>query len=171
MSIPKLILYGAGVVVASAAAAFLVALLLIPSERSFVNEVVIDAPPEQVWAVINDRERFPEWQRKVKSVETVNANSWLEHIDGSADPLRFTVAADEQPSRMEFHYSMGDSFSGHWKGEAVAQGSGTRLKTTDSYSADGSLTKVLIYAFFDLDSFAKEWNAQLKTRVEDLKGK
>ncbi|MBK9154446.1 MAG: SRPBCC family protein [Chloracidobacterium sp.] len=171
MSVPKLLAIVTGCVLAAAAVAILVAVLIIPAERSFVNEVVIDAPPEKVWAVINDRERFPEWQAKVKSVDTVDAKTWLEHIEGSADPLRFAVAVDERPRRMEFHYTMGDSFSGHWRGETVAEGPGTRLTTTDSYKAEGSLTKVLIYAFFDMENFAKDWNAQLKSRVESLNGK
>jgi len=171
MSVSRLILVCTGGVFIAAAAAMLVAVLLVPAERSFVNEVVIDAPPDQVWFVINDRERFPEWQAKVKRVEIVDAKTWVEHIDGSPDPLRFSVALDERPDRMEFHYMMGGSFSGHWKGEAVAHGSGTRLRTTDSYAANGSITKVLIYAFFDMDNFAKDWNAQLKSRSEGLNGK
>jgi hypothetical protein len=75
---------------------------------------------------------------------------------------------DDRPARMQFHYTMGDQFAGHWSGEIVPTANGVKLTTKDSYTADGRLTKLLIYAFFDLDRFAKEWNAKLKARVESL---
>jgi uncharacterized membrane protein len=147
-------------------AAFLIAGLLVPSERSSVNEVEIEAPPERVWQVMEERSKYAEWQTNLTKVEVIDEKNWVEYPKDSPDPLKFTETRDERPRQMEFAYTMGSSFAGKWSGDATPSASGTHLKTTDSYSADGWLTKILVYMFFDYDKFAKDWNNKLKQRVE-----
>jgi uncharacterized protein YndB with AHSA1/START domain len=140
--------------------------LLIPEERSFTNDIEINAPAERVWQVIADRSKFTEWQPNLTKVEIVDDKNWTEYPKDSPEPLKFSQAADERPNRMQFGYTMGDTFAGKWTGEITPTASGIRLKTVDSYLAKGWLTKILIYAFFDMDKFAKDWNGKLKQRVE-----
>ncbi|MGH9947857.1 MAG: SRPBCC family protein [Pyrinomonadaceae bacterium] len=159
---------GIGVLALVSVAGLFIAGAMISESQSFTNEVEINASEDRVWEVINDRDRFTEWQDQLKKVEVVDEIHWTEYPKDSPEPLKFMVAADERPDKMEFHYTMGNDFTGHWKGELTPIESGVKLRTTDSYSTDGMLTKILIYAFFDLDSFAKDWNGKLKTRVESL---
>ncbi len=168
MKILKFLLIAVGMIVLVCIGAFIAAGLTIPASQSFTNEVEINAPAEKVWEVITDKKRYAEWQTHLEKIEITDDKNWVEYPKGSPEPLRFILANDERPTKMEFHYTMGDSFSGHWKGEMTPTVAGVKLKTTDSYSALGWLTKILIYAFFDMGSFAKDWNAQLKTRVESL---
>src|SRR2546422_206653 len=58
----KIILLAFAAIIVLCGAAFVVAGLLIPAERSFTNEVEINAPAEVVWAVVNDRDKYTEWQ-------------------------------------------------------------------------------------------------------------
>jgi uncharacterized protein YndB with AHSA1/START domain len=168
MKILKVFLIAAVVFVLLLAGIFVVAGLLIPAEQSFANEVEINAPAESVWQVITDKDRYTEWQTQLTKVERIDDKTWVEYPKDSPEPLRFTLAKDERPSRMEFSYTMGDSFTGNWKGEVTPTTSGVKLKTVDSYAAQGWLTKILIYTFFDMGSFASDWNGTLKTRVETL---
>lgn len=149
--------------------AFLAAGLLMPAEKSFSNEIEINAPAETVWQVVTDKGRYTEWQSGIIKVNVIDEKNWVEHIKDSQEPLRFTLGADRRPESMEFNYSMGDSFHGHWKGDITPTVTGVRLKTTDGYRVDGWISKILIGTFFDLDSFAKDWNSKLKARVESLK--
>ncbi len=141
----------------------------IPAERSFTNEIDINAPAEKVWEVVTDRARYTEWQPNLTRVEIVDDKNWVEYPKDSPDPLRFTLAKDERPSQMEFAYKMGDGFDGRWAGSITPSVTGVRLKTVDSYTAKGTKMKILIGMFFDLDKFAKEWNGRLKERVEKIK--
>lgn len=168
MKVLKIFLFAIGLLVLILAAAIVIAGIAIPAGQSFENEIEINAPAERVWQVITDKSRYTEWQDQLDKVDVIDDKSWVEYPKGSPEPLKFSIASDERPSRMEFHYTMGDSFSGHWKGEITPSPSGVKLKTTDSYSTQGWLTKIMIYAFFDLGSFARDWNARLKTRVESL---
>lgn len=148
--------------------AFAAAGLAVQAEASFVNDVEINAPVERVWYVVTDKGKYTEWQTNLSRVEITDEENWVEYPKDSPEPLKFSLATDARPEWMEFHYTMGDTFSGHWKGEATSTSAGTHLKTTDSYKADGWVTKILIWLFFDYDLFAKDWNKKLKAQVENL---
>jgi len=168
MKILKFLLIAIALIVLICIGAFIVAGLTVPASQSFVNEVEINAPAEKVWEVIADKKRYTEWQTQLDKVEVTDERNWVEYPKNSPEPLKFMLASDERPGKMEFHYTMGNSLSGHWKGEITPTASGVKLKTTDGYSTQGMLSKILIYTFFDMGSFAKEWNAKLKSRVESL---
>ena len=155
-----LVLLGIGAIISAG--------LLIPAERGFTNEIEINAPVEKVWQVITDKKRYLEWQTQIENVEVIDEKNWIEYPKGVPDPLKFRVANDERPARMEFEYTMGDTYAGKWKGEIIPMGSGVRLRTDDSYHAKSWMTKIFVYTFFDLETFAKDWNTRLKRRVETL---
>lgn len=150
------------------AVAFFAAVILMPSERNFANEVEINAPPEKIWNVILDKERYTEWQTAINKVEKIDERNWIEHPKDAPEPIKFTIAKDARPETMEFHYTMGDSFNGHWKGEMTPTTAGVKLRTTDSYKVEGAIAKVFVGIFFDINTFAKDWNSKLKARVESL---
>ncbi len=150
------------------AAAFVLGGLLIPDGQSFENDIEINASAEEVWQVIADKERYTSWQTSIEKVEKIDDKNWIEYPRNVPEPLRFNLAKDERPTSMEFQYTMGDSFAGQWKGEITPTATGVRLKTTDSYSTRGWPTKIMIYIFLDLNSFAMDWNVKLKERVETL---
>jgi uncharacterized membrane protein len=168
MRVSKVILLVLAAIVVLCGAVFIAAGLLLPAERSFANEVEINAPADIVWQVINDRDKYTEWQPNLTRVEVIDERKWVEYPKNSPESLRFETAKDERPIGMEFKYTMGDSFAGRWRGEIGQTASGVKLKTEDSYSAEGWLTKILVAAFFDMDSFAKDWNQRLKRRAESL---
>jgi len=169
MKVLKILSALVGVFVALIVVAIVAAGALVPAERSFTNEIEINAPAEEVWQVVNDRTKYPEWQTDLTKVEVIDERNWVEYPRDSPEPLRFTLTKDERPGRMEFSYKMGDSFDGKWTGDVTPTATGVRLKTNDSYAAKGTMTKILIGAFFDLDKFAKDWNNTLKERVEKTK--
>jgi hypothetical protein len=168
MKIVKILALTVAVMIVLGLAAFAAAGLLVPAERSFVNEVAINARPETVWNVLNDRSRYTEWQTNLSRVEVVDDRNWIEYPKDSPEPLRFSLAKDERPRRMEFDYSMGDTMRGKWRGEITPTADGVILRTEDTYTANGWLTKIMIAAFFDMDSFAKDWNQKLKQRAESI---
>jgi hypothetical protein len=93
---------------------------------------------------------------------------WVEHPKNSPEPLRFQLREDKRSDSMTIDYSKGDAFTGSWKGEMKESPSGVLLTTRDSYSAKGWISKTMVFLFFDLDKFAKDWNKKLKQRAEGL---
>lgn len=165
----KYLLIAFGILVLICGFGLIIAETTLPAGRKFENEVEINASADKVWEVIADKKRYTEWQTQLEKVEIIDDKNWVEYPKGSPEPLRFMTASDERPARMEFHYTMGPSFSGHWKGELAPTANGVKLKTTDSYQTSGIFSKIMIYMFFDMGTFARDWNAKLKRRVENLR--
>lgn len=166
MRILKKLLIAAAVVILVVTLAIVVAGFLVPAERSFTNEIDINAPPDKVWQVLTDKKRYTEWQTQLERVEITDEQHWIEYPKDAPEPLSFQLEKDSRPASMEFSYSMGNAIHGHWKGEMTPAANGVRLRTTDSYKTNSWLMKLMMAAFFDLDKFAKDWNNKLKQRVE-----
>ena len=138
--------------------------LYIPNERTFTQVTEINAPPETVWKVLNDREKYPEWQNQLEKIEIVNEKEWVEYTPGGK--ILFRLDAAEVPRSMDISYTMVDPFRGSWRGELSGRGDATLLRTTDSTVVNGWLTKIMMYFFFDLEDFATDWNKRLKSEAE-----
>jgi uncharacterized protein YndB with AHSA1/START domain len=171
MTIVKKLLAAVAVVAFVLVAGVAVAGLMMPAEQSFENEIAIDASADEVWQVVTDKTRYTEWQTDLASVEIIDDANWVEYPKSAPEPLRFKLANDSRPGRMEFSYMMGDAMHGHWAGDITPTATGVRLRTVDSYRADGWMMKIVMGMFFDLDSFAKSWNSKLKQRVESTAGR
>lgn len=168
MKVLKKLVIALGVLVLVLIIAVFVAGSLMPAERAFTNEIDINVPAERVWEVITDKQRYTEWQTQLDRVEITDDKNWIEYPRTTPEPLKFHLVDDARPKKMEFEYTMGNAMQGRWVGEVTPGPTGVRLKTVDSYKTDGFLMKILMGAFFDLDSFAKEWNGKLKQRAETL---
>ena len=168
MTIVKKLLVIAAVGVLVVAVAFIVLGFFVPTERSFANEIDIDAPADRVWQVMTDKQRYPEWQDQLDRVEIISDQEWIEYPKNAPEPLRFQLVNDGRPSRMEVSYTMGEAMYGHWSGEMMPTAKGVKLKTIDSYKTNGWFMKIMLATFFDLDAFAKDWNGKLKHRAEAL---
>ena len=59
--------------------AFFSASIVIPAKKTFTQETPIDASRETVWKVLTDRDKYPEWQEKVKKIEVKDEKNWTEY--------------------------------------------------------------------------------------------
>lgn len=162
----KLLYIIAGLILA-AAAAFVAAGIIIPNEKTVTQVTEINASAETVWTVLNDREKYPEWQDQLEKVEVKDEKRWTEVTPGG--PIEFVIDRSDEGRSMDISYSMGESFKGTWRGELSPRGDKQALlRTTDKTVVDGWFTKVMMAMFFDLEDFAREWNAKLKKRAEAI---
>ena len=169
MRILKKLLIAVGLLVLVVILAIVTLGFFVPAERSFTNEIDINAPADKVWQVLDDKQLYTEWQSQLERVEIIDDELWIEYPRNAPEPLAFRLENDNRPSSMEFSYTMGDAIHGHWKGEVTPIDGGVKLRTTDSYRTDSWIMKMMMAAFFDLDAFARDWNRTLKQRVETLR--
>ncbi len=147
---------------------FLAGGLLIPNEKSFTQETEINASRETVWKVLNDREKYPEWQDKLDSVEIKDEKNWVE-VTKDAGPIDFKIVRSEEPKLLELHYSTQSGVAGEWIGELKEVGESKTIVTTRDKSIVNSwIAKIFMSAFFDIEEFAKDWNKKIKARAESI---
>ena len=166
----KLILKGIVILVVIIVVAFAVAAIVIPKKKSFTQETEIEASREIVWKVLNDKEKYTEWQDQLKKVEIKDDKNWTETTTQD-QVLEMTLVSSEEPVSMRLSYKIGEDFRGAWSGELRrVSPTKTIIRTTDSTEIESVIMKVTVAMFFDIEDFAKDWNQKLKKRAESLPG-
>jgi len=139
-------------------------------ENELVTEVLIDAPPAEVWAVLTDFPRYREWNDKI------------DYLDGSATEGVVTriLAAKGTPAEREFFGKVvevveprllasegGDPelFFGQHRWELHPHGAGTRLVNRESFSGPIA-ADVIAEGRETLTKEFTDFNAALKTAIE-----
>jgi ribosome-associated toxin RatA of RatAB toxin-antitoxin module len=89
----------------------------------------IDAPPDVVWNVITDLDRYPEWAEGVRTTEVLEAND-----DGSPHRARFVIDAKVSEITYVIQYAY-DNYDITWnllEGDLISQLDGVyKLYETD----------------------------------------
>ncbi|NNE66749.1 MAG: hypothetical protein HKN33_09285 [Pyrinomonadaceae bacterium] len=166
----KLILKGLVILVVAILVAFASAAVVIPAKKTFTQETPIDASRETVWKVLTERDKYPEWQEKVKKIEVKDEKNWTEFTENT-DPIVFTETSREENVGMRISYSMGEFFKGTWVGEIRRIGPNKSIiRTTDTSQVNSVVMKIAMAMFFDIEDFAKDWNQSLKKRAEEVEG-
>ncbi len=105
----------------------------LPVEHSATVDRVVPGGSTEVWSVITDIERFPEWRPGVDSVVRLEDRNglpvWRE--SGSAGRLTLSVVWFEPPDRMVVRVSDDDSaFGGSWTWELSPAGEAGHTRVT-----------------------------------------
>lgn len=107
----------------------------LPVEHSVTREAVVQGSSVDVWQVVTDVERFPEWRPGVDRVVALDERNglpvWRE--EGSAGRLTLGVVWFEPPDRLVVRVSDDDSaFGGTWTWDlSPAEDGGTRVTVTE----------------------------------------
>jgi len=147
---------------------FLALGLILPDEVLVKNAIEIDATPDKIWQVMDEREKDNEWVPNIEKVEIIDDKKWKEFPKGSDRAIIFEVVKIQRPEKYEVKYEMEGFMSGQWRGTLFETEKGTLLRTEDKIIHKSWFGKIMMPLFFDLDSFAKEFNKKFKERVESL---
>jgi hypothetical protein len=139
------------------------------------TRVEIDAPPERVWAVLTDFERYHEWNPFMNVVGRANDGARL-HVElfppgGRTSRFRPTVTRVDAPRELRWlgHLATAGLFDGEHRFVLDPIDGGSRTSLTHAESVSGVLAPV-VWRFVDTATGRgfEAMNAALKTRVESL---
>lgn len=138
----------------------------------------IDAPAGDIWAVLTDPCRFPEWIKGIQFVEILTEGAYgvgtrYRVTAGKAGrTIEWTVEITKlvPERRIEFMYSGDVEGNGGWLIDARVEGDGERVTSFDEFAAPGGWVVRLLSRFW-LDNAArasrKESLQRLKETLED----
>jgi hypothetical protein len=105
----------------------------LPIGHVATRETRLPAPPERVFSVLGDVEKFPTWRSDVKSVEVLARTPvlrWREHGDND---ITFQMETLEAPGKIVTRIADKTlPFGGSWTYELSPQDGGTRLVITEN---------------------------------------
>ena len=91
-------------------------------------EALLPCPPERVWAVVTDLERW-QWRSDLRRLDHAGDDAFTEY-GKSGFPTRFTVTDRRPPARWAFDIDNAN-LTGRWTGEFRPEGGGTRVVFTE----------------------------------------
>ena len=129
--------------------------------------------PADVWNVLADPQRFPEWRPDVKTVELLpdpqGRSAWREH--GDYGELAMVRAEADPPRRMVLEIvadpGAEPDFSGRWVFELVPDGSGTRVIITEDGRIHNPLFRSVASLVVGYQSTAVAYLRALGTRFNE----
>jgi hypothetical protein len=119
----------------------LVALLLLliaigyalPIGHVATRETRLGAPPERVFEVLREVEKFPAWRSDVKSVEVLATTPTLRWRERGDNDITFEMETVEPPRKIVTRIADKTlAFGGSWTYELSPQDGGTRLVITEN---------------------------------------
>ena len=137
----------------------------------------IDAYPEDIWEVLTDPARFPEWIKGMQQVEMLTTGEYgvgtrYRATAGTGERTvqwEVEITAVEPPTRIEFAYTGDVEGRGGWQIEVLPDDEGCRVTSWDEFAPPGGwLIKLLSKLWLDNANRAARWESlqQLKERIE-----
>jgi uncharacterized protein YndB with AHSA1/START domain len=140
----------------------------LPVRHSVTVAREVPAKPDEVWAVINAVEEFPEWRPGVTRVERLEPiggwPAWRE--EGPDGAITFAVAAVE-PSRMLVTEIVDDGlpFGGRWTYTLEPTATGTRLTITEDGFVYNPIFRIVSRFFMGYETTANTYLDALAART------
>jgi uncharacterized protein YndB with AHSA1/START domain len=106
----------------------------LPQGHTATRDATFAQPPDRVFAVLQDIERYPAWRSDLEAVEMLTrgpAPRWRER--GRNGTITFEMQEAQAPSRMVTRIADTSlEFGGSWTYALSADGAGTRLTLTEN---------------------------------------
>lgn len=105
----------------------------LPIGHVATREARLAAPPERVFTVLRDVEKFPTWRSDVQSVEVLAGTPVLRWRERGDNDITFEMETVEPPRKMVTRIADKTlPFGGAWTYELSPQDGGTRLVITEN---------------------------------------
>ena len=129
------------------------------------------AKPEQVFAVVSDFAKYPEWRMGVTRVDvTGGGTSPVVTEHGSNGVIPYKIEVLQPPSKMVMRIADPDvSFGGTWTFEIKPEDSGSELLITENGEIYNPLFRVMSKLFFSPTATIETYLADLQKRLGETR--
>lgn len=140
------------------------------AEHSVTRSAIIQRPAAEIWAVIRDFERAPDWQPDVEAIErrppVDGREAW--RMEGGLGAIPFEVAAEDPPRRLVTTITDPSlPFGGRWTYtlESVDGGAATRVTITEDGHVRNPFFRFMSRIVFGYERTAERYLDALTARL------
>ena len=145
--------------------------MMMPKAHEAWKAQSYQAKPEQVFAVVSDFAKYPEWRTGVTRMDVTGGGGApvvTEHGSNGVIPYRIEVL--QPPSKMVMRIADPDlSFGGTWTFEIAPEDSGSELLITENGEIYNPLFRVMSKLFFSPTATIETYLADLKKRLGEVR--
>ena len=111
--------------------------MTLPQNHVAARSAHLSAPPDKVWSIVTDPEKYPAWRSDVSSVEMLSGPdggkiSWRE-VSPKGNKLAYEASTVEAPSHfVTVIADKGIPFGGSWDYRIAPDGTGSRITITEN---------------------------------------
>ena len=139
----------------------------LPIGHVATREARLAAPPERVFGVLRDVEKFPTWRSAVKSVDVLSTTPALRWRERGDNDITFEMETAEAPTKMVTRIADRTlPFGGSWTYELSPQDGGTRLVITENGEVYNPLFRLMSRFVFGhtatIDKFLEDLGRYLR---------
>jgi hypothetical protein len=141
--------------------------MMLPKAHEAWSSTSYRAKPEQVYAVVTDFAKYPEWRTGVTRMDiTGGGTSPLVTEHGSNGVIPYKLELMQPPSKIVMRIADPNlSFGGTWTFEIAPQDSGSELLITENGEIYNPLFRVMSKLFFSPTKTIETYLADLKRRL------
>ena len=158
--------------IAVAAIAFLVLIVAIagyalPKAHVASRDARLAAPPERVFAVLTDVDRYPAWRSDVRTVEVIAREPlrWREH--GSNGAITFEAQESRAPTRLVTRITDTSlPFGGTWTFALSAAEGGTAVTITENGEVYNPIFRFMSRFVFGHSATVERYLSDLRAQVD-----
>jgi uncharacterized membrane protein len=135
-----------------------------PVQHVSSHTVLLNAPPEQVWNVLQDHRQYPTWRSDVKKVEVKDPLHWTETTTNGTLSFESEIA---KPSAL-FHSKIVNQnlpFGGSWTYELVPGNGSTRLTITEHGEVYNPIFRFMSKYVFGHEATLKKFGQDLSKKI------
>lgn len=126
-------------------------------------EVVFLYDIEKVWNIMTSLNEYL-WRSDISKIEVKNEKEFIEYTKEGFE-TRFTVTCQEYCKRWEFDME-NTNMKGHWSGEFLSEGSGTKVILTEDVTAKKIVMRPFVKGY--LKKQQATYIADLKKRLNEV---
>lgn len=160
-------IFGGLAVLAGVAALIFLAGMFVPKSHEASITVTLPKSPEEVWAVIADIARTPEWFSEVSSAERLpdrdGRPTWREICGGDFEAI-VVHSVEQPPVKLVRQIQPGGAFHGTWTFDLAPAPDGTRLSVTERGVVDNAFFRGMM-VFSDKTKTARGYVSALASRL------
>jgi uncharacterized protein YndB with AHSA1/START domain len=139
----------------------------LPIGHVATRETRLGVPPERVFSVLRDVEKFPAWRSGVRSVEVLAATPALRWRERGDNDITFEMETVEPPRKIVTRIADKTlPFGGSWTYELSPQDGGTRLVITENGEVYNPLFRIMSRFVFGhtatIDRFLEDLGRHLR---------
>lgn len=141
----------------------------LPATHTASISVVVNAPRERTWDLINSAEQFPDWLKDITKVEMLPSQDgnrvFRQHMGRNSFVLVETIS--QAPSRVKRTITDDNGpFSGSWDHVLEDAGQGqTKLTVTEEGTIKSPIPRAVMKLFFGYDYYLKRMAEQIKSKL------